>query len=327
MKRYFSFSKLIILAAVSVLSLLLWTNLTPAMADDDNLDLGVETETIGAFSGLSDSELLDSETEVDIPITSVMRYNYQTKLFTYPIAGENCAVTSNVADGMITTDAVTIKVPNGILYSVYCNGKDISGLSLTNITEVGKYVFKIQTKGELTNLFSFQIIGAISSESSRFTLPEEFEFGTVLIDGEEVVPDGNYISMMDEGEYNISYKCRITQMPYNLQVTVDRTPPALKLERVKDGKAGGPVDISDLEEGAQIYITCDGVELDYTPLLEISGTYCIIITDKAGNITEYGFRLLPYLDSKSWLVIATLLVAIAAVVAYLVLEKKKLKVR
>lgn len=327
MKENIFCKKNIASALMLLLAVLMLTGPTPALADDDDDGLGAVTETIGPFSGLTDSQLLDSSTKEDIPITSNMKYNYQTDLFIYPVSDSSFAVTANVADGMVTTKEVSINVPNGVVSSLYFNGSDVSQTDMQHLSTPGRYVFKVRMGGTVSTLFSFQILSEMSGELNRFTLPEGFEFGTVLVDGEEVMPDGSFMSMMEEGEYDISYRCRVTNLPYSLHVIVDKTPPALKLENVENGRARGPVDISDMEEGAMVYMTYDGEEINYAPLLTISGTYDIIITDKSGNVAEYSFRILPYLDSKSWIAIATFVAAIAAITIYLLLEKKRLKVR
>ena len=58
-----------------------------------------------------------------------------------------------------------------------------------------------------------------------------------------------------------------------------------------------------------------------------SGKCVITATDDADNTITYQFTLMIYLDSNGWIFVLVIVLVIAAIVTYLVLQRKKLRVR
>ena len=99
------------------------------------------------------------------------------------------------------------------------------------------------------------------------------------------------------------------------------------LENVKDGKAQGPVDISEAKNAAYIAIYHDGKKISRKDVLTESGEYYIELADEAGNKTTYTFTILIYFDGNSWLFFLLMIGSCVLVLIYLVRARKRLRVR
>lgn len=126
----------------------------------------------------------------------------------------------------------------------------------------------------------------------------------------------------------VDYRCVRSGLSYELDVTVDTTPPVLALSELNEkNQARGPVSLADIEDGSSISITLDGKQISYKSELTESGEYQIVLMDKAGNVTQYAFTILIYFDLNSLLFFGIALAAVAAVGAYIVISRKRLTVR
>ena len=71
----------------------------------------------------------------------------------------------------------------------------------------------------------------------------------------------------------------------------------------------------------------DGKSYSYRDELTESGSYEITVSDAAGNESTYTFTIEVYLDNSAFAVIFIILALIIGVVVYMVLERKRLRVR
>ena len=53
----------------------------------------------------------------------------------------------------------------------------------------------------------------------------------------------------------------------------------------------------------------------------------ILLQDEAGNLTNYEFSILVYLDANSWIFFGLVVLAVAGTGVYLYLERKRMRVR
>ena len=136
--------------------------------------------------------------------------------------------------------------------------------------------------------------------------------------------------MSEEGEYRIDYDLSSAGLMYSLVLTVDVTPPTLTLVGTDEqGRARGPVTLTGKGEDDTLSVTKDGepVSMILTYTFTQSGKYVATVTDPAGNVTEYPFTIMIYLDRNGWIFGALLIAVIAAVVGYVLYKRKHLKVR
>lgn len=257
------------------------------------------------------------------------RVVYDRKEDAYVYTASNGKVYTNVVDGMITQDEVFIRADDITGCTLYYDGERQDDADLSSITEAGSYVLETATNGTSAEpLFSFTIITETAGAAlSGYRVPAGFAVDDVSIDGVERSANNGYIDLSEEGLYTIDYECPAADKFYTLSVYIDHTPPTLALENVVDGKAHGPVDVSDLEEGVAMLVYRDGELISVNNEIDRSGNYTIELMDAAGNRTTYTFTIMVYLNISGWAVIIVLTLIGAALMAYLLISRKRLHVR
>ncbi len=315
-----------------ILFLLAMLLLLPAAA------LADETITeVDPFTGLPLDEA-EEETEVGISVPDVetviwissgQYYDLEKRAFALDLSLVLPAMLySSVADGMVTTAPVSVTVPAGTTAVLYRNGTQIENPDFSRIDEPGSYVVSISGNSARTiEPLTFTIVPELTGKLDFVSMPQGFVITSVTKDGTAVPYLPMEADLAEEGEYCINYLCEATGLPYQLNLTVDHTPPELKLEAVQNGVAKGPVDISDIEEDARILITLDGARIDYSETLKTSGVYSIYLEDAAGNSNHYDFTIMIYLNLSAYIFIIAFVLVIAALVIYLIISRKKLRVR
>ncbi len=233
-----------------------------------------------------------------------------------------------VVNGMVVQEEVRVEPDSGVEVTVYRNGTALSEPDLTHIYETGDYVVEADVNGQRHQVLSFSVVGDVTCRLSGYTMPDGFAITEATLDGEETYYNRDYVSMAQEGHYVVDYRCDRSGLTYELDVTVDTTPPVLALSELNEkNQARGPVSLADIEDGASISITLDGKQISYKQQLTESGEYQIVLMDEAGNVTQYAFTILIYFDLNSLLFFSIALVAVVAVAAYIVISRKRLTVR
>lgn len=291
---------------------------------------GEETESWDSDSVLSDYSNANATyglelTEDQTAITSSVIYDSAKQRYIY--ITDLGRVEATVMDGMIVTDAVSVAAENGLPVTLYKDGERQEQSDMTALADSGYYVLQYtDNDGVQQTIMEFTIVSSLTGKIDRYTLPAGFAVTSASYNGEEL-PATSEVDMQKEGSYRIAYACQRTGVAYELDVDIDHTPPTLALEAVKDGKARGPVDISDLEQGATVYMTLDGKAYNYREKLTRSGDYEIWVFDAAGNYTKYDFTIMIYLDGNGYAFVGLLILLILGVAVYMMVEKKRLRVR
>ena len=269
-----------------------------------------------------------AQADVPLHIAGDTYYDSIENSFLYYVnATASQAVRSSVADGMITEQPVTVKADTGVTLEVYLNGERLQNISGGTFQTPGEYVVMCVGGSVQESLFSFTIVPKLCSSVTSYALPTGFEFTEASLNDEPISFEKNYIKLTQEGEYNIHYRCMKTNVPYQLVLTTDFTGPVLSLENIKDGKAQGPVDISEAKNAARVTIYHDGEKIARKDVLTESGEYFIELADEAGNKTTYSFTILIYFDGNSWLFFLLVIASCVGVIIYLVHARKHLRVR
>ena len=269
-------------------------------------------------------------TQADMPlhIAGNTYYDSAEKAFLYYVnTTASQAVRCNIADGMITEQAVSVKADAGVPLEVYLNGERLQSISEGTFQTPGEYVIMYVGGSVPERLFSFTIVPKLCNSVTSYVLPAGFEFTEASLNQESIAFEKNYIKLTQEGEYNIHYRCIKTNVSYQLLLQTDFTGPVLSLEEVKDGKAQGPVDISEVKNAAHVNIYHDGEKISRKDVLTESGEYFIELADEAGNKTTYSFTILIYFDGNSWLFFLLVFASCVGTVIYLVHSRKHLRVR
>jgi hypothetical protein len=218
---------------------------------------------------------------------------------------------------------VSLFIEDNLVYTIYRNNSKVEGIDEESISRPGSYTLFVGDE----RILSFTIVGEYDSISA-FTVPEGFYITEVVRDNEPISYGGTMVDMTGEGEYRISYACDSNKMSYTFRTIVDHTAPVLALSAVdEDGKARGAVDISDLEEGAALTVIHEGKEIEPegTELIQ-NGNYKLIVTDRAGNVTNYSFLIMLYFNTSSIAFFVLIILSFLGVAAYIIISGKRIRV-
>ena len=280
------------------------------------------------FACVVTTPALAAQSDLPVHIAGNTYYDTTQKTFLYYVnETASQVVRSNVADGMITEQAVSIKADAGVAIEVYLNGERLQSISAGSFHTPGEYVVMYVGGTVAERLFTFTIVPKLCNYVSSYALPAGFEIVEASLNETAISFEKNYIRLTDEGKYIIRYRCTKTNISYQLQLQTDFTGPVLSLEEVKDGKAQGPVDISEAKNAASVTIYHDGAKISRRDVLTESGEYVIELADEAGNKTTYSFTILVYFDGNSWLFFLLIICSCVGVIIYLVRARKHLRVR
>lgn len=254
-------------------------------------------------------------------------YDKADGMFTYVMEDVGGAeIKTNVVDGMMTNGPVSISCNIAFTLLLYRNGVQVDNPDMSNITEPGAYVLQIQGTGNSYMVMKFTIVGRFSSVEN-YRLPAGFAISRVYMNDEDLELSGGEVEFSTEGYYIVESVCINTGEEYSVTINTDFTKPVLALEGVVDGVARGVVDLRDAEQGSTLYVERDGVYIGSPLELTQTGKYYVKITDMAGNFSEYYFDIIVHLDVITVLFIVVFFVLIGALGVYLLMSRRKMKVR
>lgn len=309
-------------AALLLSAVFLFVLCVPAFADQGeaigNFEQGTGESSRVENSGTEDGEQL-------ITLSGGVSYSPDTGLFYRDV--ENSRFGINVPDGAIVTGTVAAELAPSLTGVLYKNGNEIEGADLSYITAPGKYVLAVTANDSTqTARVSFTILTSPTGNVKEYKMPPDFFVVSATLDGEPASYSQTYVDMSGEGLYEISYRSPEADRDMMLSVTVDHTPPTVTLTGLTDGKANGPVTVSDVEEGAKVYLIRNGKQSVYTGTITETGSYSLTVKDEAGNETTYDFVVVTYANSSFKVLIATLAVLIIALVGYIIYYRKYIRV-
>lgn len=254
-------------------------------------------------------------------------YDRSDGLFHYTVKASGAEIRTNVVDGMVTAEPVRIEIPTGVNCQLYYEGRLIADPDYTNLTVPGRYLLDVSGSGQIYQALKFTIVNSVTGILDEYRMPADFEVREVWRNGQQIPGSVSSVDLTQEGNYEITYCCIPALEDYHLNITVDHTPPTLALEAVVDDLAKGPVDLSDLEEGASLYVEHNGKVIHPARQLSESGAYVVTVTDSAGNSTTYKFRIQFYFNISSLAFFAMVVIAVTAVSIYLVIYQKRMRIR
>lgn len=285
-------------------------------------------EFVDPFTGLTEAQMLAEEKKGEVTITSSMKYDSIKNRYVYYISSsDSVKITSTAADGMYLASNAEVEFPTNGAGIIYHDGKEITDNPDNTYSKPGRYEVRVNVQGEEKSVFSFTIVGKKANSIYSYNIPEGFTLKSVQFNDNDIKVGSSSVNLTEEGKYKISYQCNRTGIPYTLETEIDRTAPTLLLAAVENGVADGPVDISDRGEENSILVYLNDQQINYSPELTAIGKYRLLLSDEAGNTTEYSFDIIPYLNTNAKIVIGALIIAIIALIVYLYVGKKKLKVR
>ena len=188
-------------------------------------------------------------------------------------------------------NSVKISANESVTATVTKNGEAFKYELGKDITEPATYVVKlVDVLGNKVE-FSFTIV-----EPTVGKFEEEIDlipgFEKVLVNGNETALEKGTLALTESGVYEVSIIAGGKTQKFT--VTVDATAPTLTLNGVENsGATTDAVTLTDVSEEAEVVVTLNGEQIEYTVGDELSelGEYKVTVTDACGNSTEYGFTI------------------------------------
>lgn len=293
------------------------------------MDMDYEGE-IDPFTDLPVSQGQINESQQTVFVSDGVTYDRETHMFSYQIPDKSGYVQSSIANGMITTESVSLILPEGFSAVIYCDGEEKADLDTSDISAPGNYALVVTGLDVQYQLLSFIIVSEKTGAISSYEMPSGFRLTKLVLNGEQVIVSNPAAADLSaEGEYEVTVTCTATGVSYNLNVMLDHTPPEITLQGVTDGEAHGPVVISGVQPEDSVNLTMDGkkVSVPSDNKLTSPGKYSIIVRDDAGNVFSQDFEIAFYLNMQG-LIFTLLAVGVAAAIfLYMFISKKRLKVR
>lgn len=268
----------------------------------DDMDLGVEgfgeNFDIESFGDIS--SLLRNYGESDNK-QEKFDFGYSTELneIVYSYNGTEY-FSSDVPNRALVTGEVHVATVNPDFSYYYYYNDEIDFASEDAVyTEPGKYDFVVYVNlpeggmGELH--FGFTIMGEVTKDLSVVTAPEGFYIKKLTRDGFAIEASEEKAEIDVDGFYQAVFASRENRgLSYNLSFRKDTVPPTLTFsEDIYAKKVKAPIRYTIDEEGATVKAKMGGYAINIPEDTDINtrGQYSFIVTDEAGNVTEYYFYL------------------------------------
>lgn len=262
-----------------------------------------------------------------VALSGSCSYDVSSKTYIYSTSSSELTnIKSNVFDGMITSDIVSVESEIAAQIVIYKEGKEINSNLYSRITEPGVYV--VRTVNEDKQVFTFTIVGQRSGLIYAYDVPGIFNISKATKDNQEIKFVGRHIDMSEEGQYCVRYKCPSTGVVEELNVYIDHTAPELVINGVENGIARKAVTIGEIEQDSTLVLTRDDGEIiDYTEPIKIAGDYTAVYTDVAGNGNTYYFTVKVFLDGGAWIFVGLAAAVVILAVGYMIFCKKNMRTR
>ncbi len=262
-----------------------------------------------------------------VALSGSCSYDVSSKTYIYSTsASELTNIKTNVYDGMITSDIVSVESEIAAQIIIYKEGKEVNSNLYSRITEPGVYV--VRTVNDDKQVFTFTIVGDRSGLVYSYDVPGIFNISKATKDGQELNFVGRHVDMSEEGQYCVRYKCPATGVVEELNVYIDHTAPELVMYGVENGIARKAVSFGEIEQDSTLVVTRDDGEIiDYEEPIKIAGDYTAVYTDAAGNGNTYYFTVKVFLDGGAWVFVGLAAAVVILAVGYMIYCKKNMRTR
>lgn len=319
-------TKLIRVLLLAVAAAVLLTLPALAAPEDDTAPSAETGQADVTYSGPLDPRTglpLDQSRSDPEEISTQIGYDKTQRVFIYPVGA--LSFTSSIPNGatltLLSGDKVSITLPDGLSGTLYRNGDVLSDADLSGITEPGGYFLDIRGGSSAqSTTFSFTIVEELTNSLAEIQLPAGFVFQAPTLNGEGLHSEySNYIELLEDGKYNLSWSCPEISRSYSLSFTLDTQAPTLELPQVADGQAYAAVTLEDLEPGAYILLESGGetktIRSSMDQIKE-AGSYRLTVYDQAGNYTQYDFVIHIYLNVSALAALGLLVLGLGALFGY-----------
>ncbi len=243
-------------------------------------------------------------------------------IFTVTI-DKSVTYSANIGNGLIASESVVIDSGEKLTVTVTKDNQVIDYMFGQSLDEEGSYkVFMKDAYGNEKSL-EFSVVKGVK-RTLDYTLGESVTVLTIDRNGESVLPDGNRLNFTESGLYTVT--AEVDGNTYSFVLELDSTAPTLELIGVKDGGVSGKsVTLDNLSEQASVEVYKDGELIEYELGSELKeyGEYRVVVTDEAGNTSEYNFTLKYKMDGGIIALIVICVLAAAGGGVFLFIKKRR----
>lgn len=212
---------------------------------------------------------------------------------------------SSIPNGMLSSEPVTIWLPEGVMGIVTRDGEMDLKYNEFQLEDPGDYQITMTflsfaaDDGSISEVYEvnhkFTILPKAVNNINRITAPHGFQIVSLSKDGTPLVlSDEHEISLNGDGIYEIGFvDSRSKNISYISMINLDTKPPIILFSvDISKGTVKGPVEFSSPEEDATIYISYNGRrEKAATKTLSVPGNYRLEVFDLAGNYSSYAVEI------------------------------------
>ncbi len=236
---------------------------------------------------------------------------------------KSVSYSANVANGLISNGGVSFTNGEKLTVTATKDGKVIDYAFGQTLDDEGEYIMTLRDVYGNEKTVTFRIVKGIK-QSIDYSLGDNAAVLSVTKNGEPYAVSGKRLNFTEDGEYVVTAEAEGVTCAFTL--TLDTTAPNVFLSGVENGGvADGIVTITEPNEPATIEVYRNGELINYELGQELSeyADYRVVVTDSAGNVSEYSFTLKHLLNGGAIAIIMIgILAAIGVVIAIILLRKK-----
>lgn len=237
---------------------------------------------------------------------------------------------SNVLDGETVSFYPILEMPDSLVCYLYKDGKSYPVPTSGILTEDGAYSAEfscVDNNGNMERrVMAFSVFTNPTNRLGIYQPPMGFEITGAELNGNAIsVENANFILLDDDGEYCIEYSNGTVSR--SAEFVRDTIPPVLHFNGTSDVVFKDRVIISASED-CTYSVKQNGQLIGGTPELHGAGTFRVIATDSAGNVTEERVVILAVsaINPLNFVIIFGVL-ALVAVLYFIIQKNTRIKVR
>lgn len=236
---------------------------------------------------------------------------------------KSVSYSANVANGLISNGGVQFTNGEKLTVTATKDGKLFDYTFGQTLDDEGEYTVTLHDVYGNEKTVEFRIVKGIK-KAIDYTLGDGVTVLSVTKDGNPYSINGNRLNFTEDGEYTVTAEAEGVSCTFTL--TLDTIAPTIVLEGINNGGvADGIVTITEPSEPATVEVFKNGERIDYEFGQELSdyAEYRVIVTDSAGNVSEYSFTLKHLLNGGAVaMIVIGILAAIGIVITIFLLRKK-----
>lgn len=307
---------------------------------DADIERMIEEAGINDFGG---NEYSEETTEAFLFWGLEEGFSSEKSAYSYTLESGD-VIYANIPMGAIVNEGVKMEFPETIVPKIYKDGVllETKETDEFEFTEDGFYQVRLEgntlsyamnyQQGEAAPFITFRIVKHPVKNMDYFTAPHDAKIiaaGTKKVDflNEEGEKTLNLDSFFMEEDDTYCFKIRDNTSGgyYDVVIEKDTVAPLVNVP-IQKGKAYPQYGSSDI---ATVDLYKNGLQVPDANVNTISGkgTYKLVATDLAGNVTECYFAINSYMSGISIAFIIVFVLLILAAFVYLRLQRNKMRVR